>query len=268
MLFADHLVVVRGGGDLGTGVVLRLHRAGFPVVVLELARPLAIRTSVAVAAAVREGTVAIEDLDVRRVEDLSTALDLARAGAIAVLVDPSLPPPAEPPSVVVDARMAKRRLDTAIDQAPLVVALGPGFRVGVDCHAVVETERGHRLGRVLWEGSAAPDTGVPGRVGGVGGERVLRAPGDGTLVWRVAIGDRVETGTVIGRLDGSELFAPISGVVRGLLPAGDPVEAGSKIADIDPRGDPAACREVSDKALAVGGGVLEAVLTWLNGRPG
>jgi xanthine dehydrogenase accessory factor len=268
MLFADHLVVVRGGGDLGTGAVLRLHRAGFPVVVLELALPLAIRTTVAVAAAARDGKTRVEDLDARRVEDAKTALEQARAGVIPLLIEPSLPTFPAPVSVVIDARMAKRKLDTSLDQAPLVVALGPGFTAGIDCHAVVETMRGHHLGRVIWEGQAAPNSGVPGIVGGVGDKRVLRAPNAGPVAWRVGIGDRVEQGESIGQVGGTELRTPITGVVRGLLPAGRLVDSGLKIADIDPRAEASACFEVSDKALAVGGGAVEAVLTWLESGSG
>jgi xanthine dehydrogenase accessory factor len=264
MLFAEHLVVVRGGGDLGTGAVFRLARAGFPVVVLELERPLAIRRAVAVASAVSAGRVTVERLEARRVDAVSDAAAIARTGVVAVLVAPALPSDLEPPSVVVDARLAKRNIDTTLDQAPLVVALGPGFTAGVDCHAVVETMRGPHLGRVLWEGTAAPDTGEPGMVGGASTRRVIRAPGRGPVAWSVAIGDRVAAGQVIGDIGGTPLEAAIDGVVRGLIAEGHTVATGLKVADIDPRGEVAACYEISDKALAVGGGVLEAVLTHLD----
>ena len=266
MLFGDRLVVVRGGGDLATGVVHRLVRAGFPIVVTELAQPLAIRRSVAVAAAVTEGTVQIDGVEARRVASSHEAVLLARSGIVAVMVSPELPDFPEPPAVVVDARLAKRNLDTRSDQALLVIALGPGFTAGVDCDAVVETMRGHRLGRVIWVGGAEPDTGTPGRVGGVSAERVVRSPGNGPVGWRVEIGDMVASGDVIGAVAGTEIVAPIAGVVRGLLYPGQEATSGLKIADVDPRADRAACFEISDKARLVGGGVLEAVLTWLNSQ--
>ncbi len=262
MLFGEQLVVVRGGGDLATGVVLRLCRAGFPVIVTELARPLTIRRTVAVSSAVSEGTFRVDGLSAVRVESPAAAVEAALFGRVPVLVDPGLPELPVRPSVVVDARLAKRNIDTSIDDAPLVVGLGPGFTAGVDCHAVVETMRGHRLGRVIRAGSAAPDTGVPGVIGGEAGARVVRASTSGTLIWRVAIGDTVGAGEVLGDIDGEAIEAPLSGVVRGLLSEGEALQ-GLKIADIDPRADAAACFEISDKSLAVGGGVVEAVLAWL-----
>ena len=165
--------------------------------------------------------------------------------------------------VVVDARMAKRLLDTTIGDAPLVVALGPGFTAGRDCHAVVETMRGPQLGRVLWTGSAAPNTGTPGVIGGRGAERVLRAPATGTVRWRVHIGDVVQADAVLGTVDGAEVRAPFAGLVRGLVADQSVVPADLKIGDVDPRAD-TDWQQISDKALAIGGGVLEAVLTWLH----
>jgi xanthine dehydrogenase accessory factor len=262
MLFGDHLVVVRGGGDLATGVVFRLRHGGFPVVVLELEQPLAIRRTVAVASAVAEGRALIEDLDAIHVENVDEALEVARSGAVPVVVSPTLVMPGEP-SVVVDARLAKRNIDTTIDDAPLVIGLGPGFTAGIDCHAAIETMRGHSLGRVIWEGSPQPNTGEPGLVGGKSAERVLRAPTAGALGWRVAIGDLVARDDVVGDVNGVPVRSRIGGVVRGLLPAGYRVEPDWKIGDVDPRADRQACFEISDKSLAIGGGVIEAVLTWL-----
>jgi xanthine dehydrogenase accessory factor len=165
---------------------------------------------------------------------------------------------------VVDARMAKRNLGTTSADARLVVGLGPGFSAGEDCHAVVETMRGPHLGRVIWSGPAADNTGTPGVLGGRSADRVIWASRTGTVRWRRSIGDRVVSGETLGSVEGIEITAPFDGVVRGLLADGQRVEAGVKIADIDPRGDAATATEISDKALAVGGGVLEAVLTWLN----
>jgi xanthine dehydrogenase accessory factor len=166
--------------------------------------------------------------------------------------------------VLVDARMAKRNIDTRIDQAPLVVALGPGFSAGGDCHAVIETKRGHRLGRVIWQGPALPNTGRPGKIAGKVSERVLRAPVAGTVTWQVAIGDAVSAGQALGRVGGQTLAAPFAGVARGLIAPGSDVPAGYKIGDLDARADRQACFTISDKALAVGGGVLEAILARKN----
>ena len=263
MLFAEELVVVRGGGDLGTGVVARLHRCGFPVVVLELAEPLTVRRTVAMSSAVHDGEVQIEHVIGRHCDDLDLAVDLARQGIVPVVVSAELPVIGQ--RVVVDARLAKRNLGTTIDDAPLVVSLGPGFTAGRDCHAVIETARGHHLGRVIWNGSAAPNTGVPGVVGGRGAERVVRAPVADTVRWNVTIGTVVAAGQALGTVAGVVVTAPFVGVVRGLIAPGIAVPAGIKIGDIDPRAD-TPCDEISDKALAIGGGVLEAVLSWISAR--
>lgn len=253
------LCIVRGAGDLATGVIWRLTRAGWPVIACELAEPLTVRRTVSLSTAVRDGSVDIEGMRGQLCPDASAALHVASSGSVAVLVSPELP--ALSADVVIDARLAKRNIDTTIDDATLVVALGPGFTAGDDCHAVIETQRGHRLGRVLWSGSAAPNTGTPGIVGGHGAERVLRAPGDGLVSWDCQIGDVVSAGATLGRVGTEPLVAPFDGVVRGLIADGISVSAGLKIGDVDPRCDQAACHEISDKALAVGGGVVEAVLT-------
>jgi len=261
VLFPDHLVVVRGGGDLATGVAYRLHHAGFPILILELAQPLAVRRTVALSSAVPEDRIRVEDITARRVESVDEARHTARTGEIPVLISPELPEVAR--SAVIDARMAKRNIDTTLMDAPLVVGLGPGFIAGLDCHAAIETVRGHQLGRVLWSGPTAPNTGVPGTVGGRSADRVLRARTSGIVEWEVAIGEIVDSGQLLGRIGDSPIAAAISGVVRGLLTPGLDVASGTKIGDIDPRGDPSACSEISDKALAIGGGAVEAVLTWL-----
>jgi xanthine dehydrogenase accessory factor len=268
MLFRDFLVILRGGGDLASGVAARLHRAGFPLIVLELPEPLVVRRSVALASAVNDGEALVEDLRARRVGNAPAAAGLALEGTIPVLVAPELEPVLaalpRPAQVVVDARVAKRNIDTRRGQAPLVVALGPGFTAGIDCDAVVETMRGHGLGRVLWQGSALPNTGSPGIIGGRGGERVLRAPTAGRTEWQRNIGDRVAEGEILGHIAGEPVLAPFAGVVRGLIAPGTRVSAGMKIGDVDARGDVAACFQISDKALAIGGGVIEAILVWLN----
>jgi xanthine dehydrogenase accessory factor len=268
MLFADHLIIVRGGGDLGTGVVYRLHKAGFPVLVLELANPLVVRRKVALATAVPEGEIQIEDLCGCRVKDVAEARAVIERGDIPVLVAMDLEPVIEKLDVdltaVVDARLAKRNIDTRIDQAPLVIGLGPGFTAGQDCHAVIETMRGHTLGRVIWQGSALPNSGTPGIVAGKGAERVLRAPADGAAGWSVEIGDIVSAGQVLGEVDGAPVQAPFDGVVRGLIAPSTAVTKGFKIGDVDARADREACFTISDKALSIGGGVLEAIMVHLN----
>lgn len=264
MLFEDQLTVIRGGGDLASGVVYQLHRAGFPVIVLELDHPLAIRRKVAFASAVREGGVEVEGIQGVRAATPSEAVELAHLTVVPILVSPTLPDFTEPEAIIVDARLAKRNLDTTIDQAPLVIALGPGFVAGIDCHAVVETKRGHRLGRVIWDGPAEPDTGVPGRVGGASSERIVRAPSDGEVRWDVSIGGRITKGERLGSVGNETVVATTDGVVRGLISPGFIASVGLKICDIDPRGDRNACFEISDKARLVGAGVLEAVLSWLN----
>ncbi len=273
MLFPHHPILLRGGGDLATGVAWRLHHAGFPVVVTELPNPLVVRRRVALATAALEGEITVESLRAVRVETPDEAWTLAATGVIPILVAPdislllnsSLVISSDDRSrhssfVIVDARMAKRNIDTRITDAPLVIALGPGFTAGIDCHAVIETNRGHRLGRVIWRGAAEPNTGTPGLVAGKGRERVLRAPVAGVASWRVEIGDRVREGERLGDVAGQPVVAPFDGVVRGLIAPGTAVPAGLKIGDIDPRDDISAAFTISDKALAIGGGVLEAVL--------
>jgi xanthine dehydrogenase accessory factor len=262
ILFDSVPVCLRGGGDLASGVAYRLVRAGFPVVVLELPEPLVIRRTVAFAQAVYTGEVQVEELTGRRVADPEAALAEARAGRVAVLVDPageSIGTLA--PAAVVDARLLKTNPgDIRLDLAPLVVALGPGTTAGVDCHAVIETMRGHHLGRVLWRGSAQPNTGVPGAVGGRTADRVLRAPADGVLESWTQIGDPVTAGQTVATVGGAPVASPFDGVLRGLLHDGLIVTAGLKIGDVDPRGVREHCFTISEKALAVGGGVLEAIL--------
>ena len=263
MDLSDHLVVVRGGGDIGSGVIWRLRRVGFPVVVLELHRPLTVRRTVAFSSAVSNGRIEIDGIGGVLVDSPEKALSTATQGTVPLLVSEDIPTFPSPISVLVDARLAKRPLDTTIAQAPLVVGLGPGFVAGRDCDAVIETMRGHRLGRVIWDGSAAPNTGIPGEIGGAGADRVLRATIDGVLDWTTDFGDLVEAGQVLGTIDDTPLRAKIGGTVRGLIQPG-PVEIGLKIGDVDPRFDPHAIHQISDKALSIGGAVLEAVLVRLD----
>lgn len=263
------LAVVKGAGDLATGCALRLHRVGFNVLMTEVARPTVIRRTVAFADAVHEGRREVEGIEALLVDDAAGAQPAFDRGSVAVLVDPEARAAvAMRPHVLVDAIIAKRNLGTRIGDARAVVALGPGFRAGVDVHAVVETMRGHDLGRVLWQGEAAPNTGIPGEIGGYGAERVLRAPNAGTFTGCREIGDRVESGDLIGEVDGEPVYTTIGGVLRGILRSGLPVTLGFKVGDVDPRAAREHCFTVSDKALAVAGGVLEAAGVLLGGfRP-
>lgn len=259
----DPLCVLRGGGDLATGIAWQLTtRASWPVVVLELAEPLAVRRAVSLATAVTEGEITVQGMRGLLVDEPAEALAVTEQGDVAVLVAPKLAA-LDPvrPDVVVDARLAKRNIDTSIHDAEMVVALGPGFTAGHDCHAVVETMRGPALGRVMWRGSAQPDTGVPAEVGGQAAHRVLRAPAAGEVSWHVEIGDSVVAGQLLATVAGESVMAPFDGVLRGAIRSGIRVRAGLKIGDLDPRGDPSACYEISDKALAVGEGVLDAVVS-------
>jgi xanthine dehydrogenase accessory factor len=262
------LVLIKGAGDLASGVALRLHRCGFPVVMTELAAPMTVRRTVSFAQAVFEGRAQVEEVAARRAVP-DQVVEFLAEGIIPVLIDPQAEVRAAlQPSVVVDAVMAKRNLGTRLDDAPLVVALGPGFTAGVDCHAVIETQRGHYLGRVIWEGSAEPDTGQPGTLPGMGPNvtRVLRAPIAGSVRSVVAIGDTVKVGATIAVVEGKRsarpVVAPFSGVLRGLVHPSVPVTAGLKIGDLDPRAEREYCFTVSDKSLAIGGGVLEASLVY------
>jgi xanthine dehydrogenase accessory factor len=265
MLFlSDVLVIVRGGGDLGTGVAYRLHRAGFSVMVTELARPLCVRRAVSFAEAVYAGRLTLEGVTARLAGDPLDGMAFTVLGEVPIVIDAdNTVVPRMRPGIVVDARLAKRNLGTRLHDAPLVIGLGPGFTAGRDCHAVVETNRGHNLGRVYWEGSAEPDTGRPEPVQGFSGERVLRALADGVFTTRHQIGERVEAGEVLAEVAGQPIVAAFPGVVRGLLHDGVEVTAGVKVGDLDPRGVVEYCFTISDKARAVGGGVLEAILTGL-----
>lgn len=257
--------MIKGGGDIGSGAAWRLHRCGFPVVVLEKPAPTVIRRMVAFASAVYKDTVTVEGVTARK-SDLAQVPGVLERGDIPVLVDPRGEVVASlRPAVLVDAILAKRNTGTRITDAPLVVALGPGFTAADDCHAVVETARGHTLGRVYWRGAALAHTGVPGVVGGASEERVLRAPAAGPFEPLAQIGDQVQAGQVVARVAGQVVAARIAGVVRGLLYGGLPVTPGMKVGDVDPRGERACCFTISDKALAVAGGVLEAIVSRLRG---
>jgi xanthine dehydrogenase accessory factor len=256
------LILIRGGGDLATGVAARLWRSGFAVVVTEIAQPRAVRRLVALAEAVYAGRVEVEDLRAVRVDGAEEVRRALRTGAIPVVVDSEAAIRRRlGPAALVDGRMRKAPPETGIDGGPFVIGLGPGFTAGRDCHAVVETNRGHTMGRVIWEGIALPDTQIPESVAGVDLDRVLRAPADGVLRARLDLGSLVRKGELVADVDGTALVAPFDGALRGLLHDGLRANRGEKVGDLDPRADPTYCRLISDKSLAVGGGVLEALLS-------
>lgn len=259
------LVVIRGAGDLATGIAVRLHRSGARIVMLDVEVPTAVRRTVAFSESIRLGTYQVEGIVARRASNAKEALAISAAGDIATLVDPEGSTIAElAPDVLVDAILAKRNLGTTRDMAPIVIGVGPGFHAGTasnsDCHAAIETKRGHYLGRVIYDGSPIPNTGVPGNVGGYSTERVLRAPCEGTFHPVAEIGDKVKQGDLVAYVDKEPVYATINGVLRGLLQEGCPVVANMKSGDIDPRARVAHCATCSDKARAIGGGVLEAIL--------
>ena len=256
------LVLLRGGGDLATGVALRLYHAGIKVIIAELEQPLAVRRTVSFAEAVYEGKHTVEGVTARLVkrEQFPVALE---ADEIPVLIDPNadiltFDPRPSTFITVIDGRLTKQSPSPLPVPVPLHIGLGPGFHAGINCHAVIETRRSHRLGRVYWNGTSQADSGQPEG----DRRRVLRAPSDGVLTARAKIGEHVEEGQIIAVLgDQSSVVSPFAGVLRGLIHEGIHVTKGLKIGDVDPRDDASACFLVSDKALAIGGAVLEAILT-------
>lgn len=254
-------ILIRGAGDLATGIGARLFRAGHQIVMTEIAVPLTVRRTVACSRAVYEQTALVEEIRAVRVDTCKEIDAIVENGEIAVIVAPDITEVREvwKPEVVVDAILAKRNTGTRISDAPLVVGVGPGFTAGVDCHCVVETKRGHDLGRTIWDGQAFPNTGVPGNIAGYTIERLLRASADGVIRPVKQIGDVVEKGEVVAYVGETPVYAGMSGMIRGMLQPGVHVEKGLKIGDIDARCEPEHCHTISDKARAIGGGVLEAV---------
>lgn len=260
------LIVVRGGGDLATGTIYKLRKCGFPVLVLETEAPSAIRRNVAFSEAVYQGSQQVEDMTCRLANSLEQARQWLDKNQLVLLVDPAGEAIARlKPMAVVDAILAKKNLGTHREMAPITVALGPGFTAGVDVDAVVETKRGHNLGRVLWQGTAAPNTGIPGVIAGYGKERVIHSPAEGILRNVCKITDTVRRGQVIAAVETAAGTVPVEatldGLLRGLIRDGYPVTKGFKIADIDPRVEEYQnCFTISDKARCIAGGVLEAVI--------
>ena len=255
------IILIRGGGDLATGVALRLIRSGLRVVVTEIPQPLAVRRTVAFAEAVYAGEITVEGITARCIKDPADSFSILMAlgkQQVPVLVDPEcLAAKMLHASVIVDARMTKQAPEPIGYSPVLYIGLGPGFEAKRNCQAVIETRRSHMLGRVFWQGSPAPDSGQPDGLL----QRVLRAPADGEFITHAEIGQHLEAGQIIAEVAGQMVTAPFPGLLRGLLHPNLMVKRDLKIGDIDPRDDPQLCQVVSDKALSVGGGVLEAILS-------
>jgi len=254
-------VIIKSGGDIASGVAWRLHHCGFRLLITEIDRPMAVRRKVSFCEAVYDGKAVVEEVEAVLVKKVDDAFPVWDQGKIPLLVDP----PCEArhsiqPDVIVDAILAKKNLGTSVTDAPLVIALGPGFEIGKDAHFVVETNRGHHLGRLLISRSAEPNTGIPGPIQGVTADRVLRAPADGTWQNKMDIGESVKKGNLIGSVAGMPVNALIDGVIRGMIRPGITVKKGLKIGDIDPRDRKEYCYTISEKALAISGGVLEGIL--------
>ncbi|MBF0166705.1 MAG: EF2563 family selenium-dependent molybdenum hydroxylase system protein [Alphaproteobacteria bacterium] len=259
-------ILIKGAGEMASAVAHRLYRANMRhICLIDLERPLAVRRTVSFCPALETGTATVEEIEARKASTAQEVTEAWKQGRLAVAqIDCWQAHPLFKPDIVIDAILAKRNLGTRLDEAPLVIALGPGFCAGTDAHMVIETNRGHDLGRVIQKGFAAPNTGIPGSIAGFAAERVLRAPCDGEFTaWR-EIADKVEKGAAIGQVGKTPVTAPLEGILRGLIRSGTLVSKGLKIGDIDPRGDVAYCHTISDKARAIAGSVLEAVLSHAN----
>ncbi len=263
---SELIVLIRGAGEMASGVAHRLYRSHFKICMTEAPHPLAVRREVSFAEAVYEGEKTVEGVRAKlfaRPEEVRLGW---KQGFIPILIDPEMTRAKEflKPDVLIDAIMAKRNLGTKIEDAPLVIGLGPGFKAGRDVHIVIETNRGHHLGKMILKGEAEPDTGIPGDVGGYAIERLLRTAKQGAFRPQRSIGDKVTKGTVVAVVDDYPVMAEINGVIRGLLREGIEAKKGMKVGDIDPRGKREFCFTISEKARAIGGGALEAILYWYN----
>jgi xanthine dehydrogenase accessory factor len=261
----DDIIVVRSGGDIGTAVAHKLFRSGFRVVITEILEPLAIRRMVAFSEAVFDGEITVEGVSCRKISSIEDAATCFKENVIPLIIDETGSIIEElKPSIVIDAILAKRNIGTRMSMAPMTIGLGPGFTAGVDVHAIIETNRGHDLGRIIYEGSAERNTGIPGIIMGYGGERVLRASATGKVKVIKGIGELVEKDEVVMMVGEAEVRTQIAGVIRGCIRDGVHVPQDMKIGDVDPRGVLSNCATISDKARCIAGGVLEAVLNHLN----
>jgi xanthine dehydrogenase accessory factor len=258
-----------GGGDLASGIALRLHHAGIHLIIIELPEPIVVRRLVSFAEAVFRDEFSVEDVTARLVSNIHNALTTLEQRYIPVLVDPQMKSLLElratvakdTPIVLIDCRLMKHRPDTSLESADFVIGLGPGYIAAKNCHAAIETNRGHSLGRVIWQGAPEANTGIPDSVNNYKSERVLRSPSDGMFIVHADIGDHLEKDQIVAEVNSRSVLAPFKGVLRGLLQSGIRVWKGLKIGDVDPRDDPCYCALSWDKSLAIGGGVLEAILS-------
>lgn len=258
-------MIIRGGGDIATGTIYALWSAGLIPIVLEIAEPSAIRRQVAVCEAVYDGEKTVEGMKAVRTDGIDSAFEIIKEGNVPVLIDEIGESILKlKPDILIDCILAKRNINTKIDMAPLTIALGPGFTAGRDVHYVIETQRGHDLGRIISERSAAENTGIPGNIGGYTKERVIHSPSDGIITIVKDIGSFVEKGDVIAIVGDKRVYASISGLIRGMIKDGYCVHKGLKITDIDPRREQYKnCFTISDKARCIGGSVLELVCKFM-----
>lgn len=255
------IVLIKGAGDLATGIAYRLKKSGFDIVMTEIDNPTTVRRTVAFSQAIFDNEIEIEGIKGIKVNNINEIHKEIKKGNIPIIIDKEANIIKKlKPKVVVDAIIAKKNLGTSINDAPIVIGVGPGFEAKKDCHLVIETKRGHYLGKVIEEGSAIPNTGIPGNIGGYTKERIIRASSNGKIRPVVKIGDYVKKGEVVAYIDGVEVLAEIDGIVRGMLQEGIEVFKGMKSGDIDPRCEKNHCFTISDKARSIGGGVLEAIM--------
>jgi xanthine dehydrogenase accessory factor len=265
MSIENIIVLIKGGGEIASGVAHRLSRCHFRVCMTEIPKPQAVRREVSFCEAVYEGEKTVEGITAKRVNSYDEVIEVWNSDRMPLIIDATATiKEILKPDVMVDAIMAKKNLGTKITDAPLVIALGPGFYAGKDAHLVVETQRGHNLGKIIEEGEAEKDTGIPGLIAGFSAERVLRAPGNGILSNVMEIGASVEAGDMVASVNDFPITTQVNGIIRGLLRDGAEVWKGMKIGDVDPRGIKEYCYTISDKASAIGGGVLEGILSNLN----
>jgi xanthine dehydrogenase accessory factor len=259
----DHLhILIRGGNDIGSAVAHRLFTAGYPVMILEAPQPLTVRRGMAYAQAIYDGRVTLEGVTAERVPGVEqveghlrsrSAIPVLGASGDAVL-------DALHPQVIVDARMRKKERSTSrITDAPLVIGLGPGFRAGVEAHVVIETNRGPNLGRIITKGEADAYTGEPLEIAGHSKDRYLYAPHPGVFRTPYTLGDQVEEGQAVGEVGGTTLTVKVGGIIRGIVKDGLAVAQGAKLVDIDPRRDPAALIQISQKAWRIADSVLTVI---------
>jgi xanthine dehydrogenase accessory factor len=265
----DLTILIRGAGEMASGTACRLHHSGFfKILMTEIEHPIAVRRMVSLCEALHHDSWSVEGVRAVRVSSVNDAEGLWNDRAIPLLVDEeNRAKHILKPDIAIDAILAKKNLGTTIDDAPLVIGMGPGFSAGTNVHCVVETNRGHDLGRLISEGEASPNTGVPGDIAGRTAQRVLRSPSDGVFESNLEIGALVDEGEVIGHVGGEEVRAGLKGVLRGLIRPGTSVDKNLKIGDVDPRGKRAYCYTISEKARAIGGSVLEAILAQFNVEP-